>query len=160
MKFNPENYQVLHIANKRKKIQSSYYIHGQQLIIADTAKYLGVHLKSNLNWADHIKTVTKKSQWSQCLPAEKHQTCPRRTKALCYLTLVRPILEYACTLWDPHRLTLRINIHRLEMVQHRYARFVIGDFHYTSSVSAMLTQVQWPTLKERRAQVKMVMMYR
>ena len=46
------------------------------------------------------------------------------------------------------------------MVQHRYARFVTGHFHYTSSVSAMLTQLQWPTLQERRAQFKMVMMYR
>ena len=70
--------------------------------------------------------------------------------------LVSPILEYACTVWDPHT---KDNIHRLEMVQHRYARFVTGDFHFTSSVSAMLTQLQWPTLQERRAQFKMVMMY-
>ena len=34
------------------------------------------------------------------------------------------------------------------------------DFHYTSSVKVMLTQLQWPTLQERRAQFKMVMMYR
>ena len=76
MKFNPEKCQVLHITNKRKTIQSSYYIHGQKLIIADTAKYLGVHLKNNLNWTDHIKTVTK-NLWSQCILAEKHQTLPK-----------------------------------------------------------------------------------
>ena len=70
---------------------------------------------------------------------------------------MRPLLEYACTVWDPHT---KENIHRLEMVQHRYVRFVTGDYRYTSSVSAMLTKLQWPTLQERRANLKMVLLYR
>ena len=157
LKFNPEKCQVLHITNKRKKIQSSYYIHDQQLNTTDTAKYLGVHLKNNLNWTDHIKAVTKKASGVSAFLQRNIRPCPRKTKALCYLTLVRPILEYACTVWDPHT---KENIHRLEMVQHRYARFVMGDYHYASSVTAMLNQLQWPTLQERRAQFKMVMVYR
>jgi len=158
MKFNPEKCQVLHITNQRKKKkQSPYYIRGQQLISADTAKYLGVHLKNNLNWTDHIKTVTKKARGVSAFLQRNIRPCPRKTKALCYLTLVRPLLEYACTVWDPHT---KENIHRLEMVQHRYVRFVTGDYRYTSSVSAMLTKLQWPTLQERRANLKMVLLYR
>ena len=51
-------------------------------------------------------------------------------------------------------------IYKLEMVQRRYARFVFGDYRTTSSVSAMINQLQWPTLQERRAQAKATMMYR
>ena len=158
MKFKPEKIQVLHITNKRKKIQSSYYIHDQKLIIVDTAKYLGVHLKNNPELDRSHQNQSLKTPWSQCILAEKHQTLPKEDEG----TMLsdprgRPILEYACTVWDPHT---KDNIHRLEIVQHRYARFVTGDFHYTSSVSAMQTQLQWPTLQERRAQFKMVMMYR
>jgi len=73
------------VTNKRKKIQSPYYIHGQQLISADTAKYLGVHLKNNLNWTDHIKTVTKKARGVSAFLQRNIRPCPRKTKALCYL---------------------------------------------------------------------------
>ena len=115
---------------------------------------------SRTTWTGQItsKQSLKKAGGVSAFLQRNIRPCPRKTKALwCYLTLVRPILEYACTVWDPHT---KDNIHRLEMVQHRYAPFVTGDFHYTSSVSAMLTQLQWPTLQERRAQFKMVMMYR
>ena len=61
----------------------------------------------------------------------------------------------ACTAWDPYITSID-----WRWSQHRYAHFVTGDYHHTSSVSAMLTQLQWPTLQERRAQFKMVMMYR
>ena len=119
MKFNPEKCDVLHITNKRKKIQSSYYIHGQQLITADTAKYLGVHLKNNLNWTDHIKTVTKNASGVSAFLQRNIRPYPRKTKALCYmyLTLVCPILEYACTVWDPHT---KDNIYRMKMVKNPY----------------------------------------
>jgi hypothetical protein len=38
------------------------------------------------------------------------------------------------------------NINRLEMVQRRSARFVMGDYHTTSSVTTMLTNLDWNTL--------------
>ena len=50
--------------------------------------------------------------------------------------------------------------HNLEIVQHRVARFVTGDFHRTSSVSEMLQHLQCPTLQERRATNKVAMMFR
>ena len=42
-------------------------------------------------------------------------------------------------LWDPH--TQR-NINKLEMVQRRGTRFVKGDYRRTSSVTAMLSDLQ------------------
>ena len=59
--------------------------------------------------------------------------------------------------WDPFT---QANIHKLEMVQRRYARFICGDYRRTSSVAAMLHHLHWPTLQERRAQFKVVMLYR
>ena len=157
MTFNPLKCQVLHVTTKRKPVKWTYSIHGQPLETADSAKYLGIHLKSNLNWTDHIKAITKKASSVSAFLQRNIRPCPRKTKTLCYLALVRPLLEYASTVWDPH---IQDNIHRLEMVQRRFARFVTGDFHRTSSVTAMLHQLAWPTLLERRAQYKMLMMYR
>ncbi|VDI68382.1 Hypothetical predicted protein [Mytilus galloprovincialis] len=52
------------------------------------------------------------------------------------------------------------NIHNLEMVQRRAARFVTGINHRTTSVTNLLHQLQWPTLQERRATNNVIMMYR
>ena len=52
------------------------------------------------------------------------------------------------------------NIRDLEMVQRRAARFVIGDYRTTSSVTQMLEQLQWSTLQERRKRAKVIMLYR
>ena len=51
--------------------------------------------------------------------------------------------------WDPH--TQR-NIRKLEQVQRSCAHFVTGDFGQQSSVCAMLKDLNWPTLEERRYQ--------
>ncbi|KAK3103099.1 hypothetical protein FSP39_016427 [Pinctada imbricata] len=83
--------------------------------------------------------------------------CPKEIKVLCYNTLVRPIMEYGGIIWGP---STAHNINRLEMVQRRAARFIMGDYHTTSSVTTMMEQLGWRTLQERRAQAKAVMMFR
>ena len=47
-------------------------------------------------------------------------------------------LEYASTVWDPH---LVKDIMKLEAVQRRAARFVVGDFCRWSSVTEMQKQM-------------------
>ena len=66
------------------------------------------------------------------------------------------MLEYAAIVWDP---STQENIRKVEMVQHRYARFVLGDYQRTSSITSMLSKLQWRSLQERRAQQKVYMVY-
>ena len=83
--------------------------------------------------------------------------CPTTIKAQCYTTLVRPTLEYASSIWRPSK---KDSISKVEAVQGRAARFANGDYQRTSSVTAMLQQLQWQTLQSRRAYAQTVMMYR
>ena len=84
--------------------------------------------------------------------------CPPRVglKEQCYKTLVRPTMEYASCVWDTYTNT---NIKKLEMVQRRAARFVKGDYDRTSSVTAMIDELGWDTIQERRQQAKATMFY-
>ena len=59
MKFHPSKYQVLCITKKRKPITSSYNIHSTILEEVTSAKYLGVHIDSNLNFNTHIDVIPK-----------------------------------------------------------------------------------------------------
>ena len=83
--------------------------------------------------------------------------CPRDVKDACYKTLVRPILEYSCTVWDPHTSK---NVNNLEMVQRRSARFVYSNYCRTASPSDMIKPLGWESLAERRKKSKIIMMYK
>ena len=96
--------QVLHISNKRNPLKYNYNIHGHILEETDTSKYLGINLIRTLSWNNHINTVAKKaSNISAFLQRNLHQL-PKKSKSQCYQISVRPLMEYACTIWDPHTL--------------------------------------------------------
>ena len=120
-------------------------------------KYLGVQISESLSWNAHIASTAKKASNSLAFLRRNLTSCPPDVKAQSYKTLVRPILEYASTVWDPHTTT---NINQIEAVQRRAARFVKGDYKTTSSTSQMMRDLGWPTLQDRRVNAKLVMVYR
>jgi hypothetical protein len=82
---------------------------------------------------------------------------PKHLKEVAYKTMVRPRLEYASTVWDPH---LKYHINNIEKVQRRAARFVCKDYSHEASVTQMLTNLQWPPLYIRRMTFRLVMFYK
>ena len=69
-------------------------------------------------------------------------------KEAAYKGMVRPILEYGSSVWDPHPDKLQ---KELEKVQNRAARFVTRNYVYeTGSMTGILGQLKWESLKKRR----------
>ncbi len=66
-------------------------------------------------------------------------------------------MEYAAIVWDPY---LNKDITKLENVQRRGARFVCNDHRRTSSVTEMLSNLQWDTLQSRRQKRRLQYMNR
>ena len=158
MSFNADKCEVLRVTNKRKNIiKTDYTIHGNTLRTVDQAKYLGVTIQSNLSWNPHVDNICAKANKTRGFLQRNLRKSPLQLKNLAYKTFVRPTLEYAATVWDPH--TER-NIQKVEMVQRRAARFVKADFHKKHSVTKMLHDLSWHPMCERRAQAKVVMLYR
>ena len=108
-------------------------------------------------WKHHVDSITKKANSTRAFLQRNIHQCPRKTKELCYTTLVRPIVEYAGIIWDPSRLNTSISWRWCSDVMHVLCLEITEQ---PSSVSAMINQLQWPTLQERRAQAKATMMYR
>ena len=157
MEFHPSKCQLLRVTNKKKPVVGQYKIHDHILEEVDSAKYLGVHIDSRLNFNTHVDAITKKANSINAFLRRNFNHCSRKVKQATYTTYVRPVLEYAAAAWDPHT---RRNIDKLEMVQRRGARYVTGDYGQTSSVSAMLDYLQWPTLERRRTHIRLSMLYR
>ena len=82
---------------------------------------------------------------------------PVSIKQQAYFTLVRHLVEYASTVWDPH--TQR-NIKKLEMVQRQAARHVTNRHRNRSSVSDMLHGLNWQFLQDRRKDACLCMLYK
>ena len=69
---------------------------------------------------------------------------------------MRLIVEYATVAWSPHK---NKGIDCIESVQ-RAARFVNSDYRRYSSVSSMLTDLNWPSLQSRRRICDLSMFYK
>lgn len=135
MEFHHKTCQVLHAMNKEKYVEYSYNIHGHTLGVVDSTKYLEFNIHLSLKWTQHINHITMRANSTSAFMRRTIHQRPRKTKALCYMTLVRPLLEYASVIWDSHTAE---NINELEMVQRKAARMVMNDIRTTSSVSDMI----------------------
>ena len=79
-------------------------------------------------------------------------------KEAAYKGLVRPVLEYGSSVWDPHTHGLQ---EELEKVQNRAARFVTGNYVFeTGSVTGILGQLKWESLKKRRKDSRLILLYK
>ena len=61
--------------------------------------------------------------------------------------MVRPTVELASCVWDPHE---RVDINKIEMIQRRGAIFVKHRYHNRSSVTDLLEDLKWKSLETRR----------
>ena len=89
---------------------------------------------------------------------------PEKLREKAYLTIVRPGLEYASAITDPHAPG---EIKTLDKVQRHAARFVTNNprTRYTPdmeqvSVSGLIDRLKWPSLEERRKNTRCTLMFR
>ena len=157
MSFHPEKCQLLRITKQRKPSHYVYNIHGVLIDSVKEAKYLGVTIDNKLSWSPHIHAVCKKAHNTLNFLYRNFKTCPPSIKAKLYLAYVRPILEYCCSVWDPHT---DANIKILEAVQRRAARFAFNIYSRYDRVTPLLLQLNWIPLRERRARVKVTLLYK
>ena len=74
-----------------------------------------------------------------------------------YNTLVKPQLEYASAVWDPHT---KERISKIEMVKRRAARWTLRNFDHQASVTEMINKLGWRTLEQRRADARLCLFYK
>ena len=156
MSFNVSKCEVLRIS-LRNALEFSYILYNFPLHIVSEARYLGVIIDSKLNFNKHTDVICKKANSALSFLRRNLLSCNSKIKSDAYLMYVRPILEYAICSWSPHS---RRNIDKLEAVQRRAARFVLGNYHYTSSVTEMLHSLKWSSISSRVNAFKLQMMYK
>ena len=157
MEFHTSKCQVISITNKVKPIIGKYQVHDHILEQVNCTKYLGIYIDSKLAFNTHVDTIVKKANSTRAFLARNISRRCRKVKQMAYTTYIRPTVEYASPVWDPHT---KRNTNKIEIVQRRCARYVTGNLDRTSSVTSLLNYLSWPTLEERRRQYRLAVMYR
>ena len=160
MRFQPVKCNIMQITRKRiKKINASYSLEGTVLENVEKIKYLGVTITNDLKWNTHVSNICTKANRTLGFLRRNLAACPLDVKESAYKGLVRPILEYGSSVWDPQSILLQ---DELEKVQKRAARFVTGNYvdYETGSMTGILKQLKWESLKKRRKDSRLIMLYK
>ena len=115
---------------------------------------IGVTLTSDPSWPLHITNICKKTgKQIGLLCRNLYQFADSSTLLKLYISLVRPLTEYACAIWDPH---LSKDILALENTQ----KFALRVCNWRADYDLLLNQAHLPWLSSRREVLKQYPLFR
>ena len=153
----------MRITNARKNITlADYYMKGEKLEWCDSVSYLGVTINKHLSWSSHVASIAAKARRNLSFIRRNLYNCPQHIKERSYLAIIRPSIEYASCVWDPH---VNTDIKRLEQIQRSAARYTLSKPYNRrdsqhQSVTQMLNQLKWESLEKRRKMSTVTMLYK
>ena len=153
MTFNTTKRKTMIISRKRNQCLPPVplTLNGTILEVVLTFKYLGVLLSSDLSWTHHIQGVCSKARKILGLLYRRYyQYSDSRTLCQLYLSLVRPHLDYATQVWDPH---LQRDINSLECLQKFALR--LCSKQWDTGYHELLNMFSLPSLENRRLHLKL-----
>ena len=108
-------------------------LNGEEVPQKDGYKYLGVHLDRRLTWKKHIDTkiseIRLKSRQLYWLLG-KHSKLKLEYKLLLYKSMLKPIWQYGCQMWQTASSSL---IEKIERNQNKLLRTITGAPWYVKN---------------------------
>ena len=104
LSLNPAKCKTMLLSRKRNlSYPPQFLLNKVPLEQVETFKYLGVLISSDLSWSKHVDSICAKGKKLIGLLYRRFSSnvCSERLLEM-YKTLVRPHLEYAAPVWDPH----------------------------------------------------------
>ena len=94
---------------------AAYNINNSPLNSVKQHKYFGVMMNNSMSWSGYIQEIINKASKTLNFVKQMLHQCTSSVKETAYITLVRPILEYASVVWSSNN---------IEMIQRRAARWL------------------------------------
>ena len=156
MAFNSNKCQVVRFSvGKAATNPMVYKLRGHTLNNTDQFKYLGVTITNKFKWDAHVNEITNKGLQRLGMLRRVLYRAPIKVKRTAYLSLCRPIIEYAGEVWDPHTKKL---IDQLEMVQRRAVRFIY-NIKGVASITSYREKLCLDTLEDRRRNARISLLH-
>ena len=162
MRFHPEKCSVMRMGNPisdRKYHMRSQDAQGLQSIVelaeSEAEKDLGVLIDKGLTFKNHINQTSAKANRILGIIRRSFDFLTPAVFIQLYKSLVRPILEYGHTAWQPRHKTL---CGELEDVQRRATKLIVSLKE--KPYPERLTTLNLPSLEHRRLRGDMIDMYK
>ena len=124
MEFNSTKFEILKIGDNHD-LKQTQYVTPEGNIIEETelAKDLGVHFNQKGDFSDHIKVKKAKAKQMSGYILRTFLTRKIDPLMLLFKSLVLPIIDYSCVVWNPHK---QQDISMLESVQRYFTSKLEG----------------------------------
>jgi hypothetical protein len=134
-------------------------LNGLPLRRVDKLRYLGVNLSHDLGWSDHIRSMVTKAKKVIYFIQRNFRGASVASRNRLYLSLVRPILDFASPIWNPHQKQL---IYEIESVQRFAARVVanVWGFGDEICITRLVGDLGWSTLSQRRKETDLCLLFK
>ena len=155
--FNASKCKILHIGEKNP--QHAYFIgNGNSRMQIETTtleKDLGVLVDTELNFESHIEHIVNRASSKKATILRNFSYRSKNVLVPLFKALVRPILEYANTVWDP---SFRNQINYIESVQRSYTQHIleVKKLPYEER----LKKLRLPSLEYRRFRGDLIELYK
>ena len=153
--FNPSKCQVVHVSGSKRPVKRDYVLHGRVLESVTCAKYLRVDISGSLTWNSHIDRIAITANRTLGFVRRNIKTKVSKVPETAYNTLVRPQLEYASAVWEPHNKGL---ISQIEQVQQRAVHWTVNNFDRRETVTKIVQDLG--TIDQRRAGARLCPFYK
>ena len=131
-------------------------IEGTDLENVESIKYLLVTITNDLRWNTHVSNVCTQANRILGFLRRNLYSCPQEVKEAAYKGLVRQVLDYGSSVWNPPGVVLQ---EELESVQKHAVRFVTDNNSYeTGSMTGILGRLKWESLKKRRKDNRLILL--
>ena len=122
-----------------------YSLCGCVLTKVTNSKCLGVTIIEDLQWRTHKTDTLAKASRMLGFLSRNLRGCPKELKQLAYFWLIRSILEYRCSIWDPYLIKDKDILNK---VHGGGARFVCNEHQRDRSVTEMLESLMGFTTEQ------------
>ena len=157
MKFNSSKFNYVCYHTKNSPNNENIYISPTHDIIKSvtTVRDLGVTMSNSCDFNAHIDKTVKTCSRLVGWILRTFTTCDSTTMLTLFKSIVLPILEYACQLWNPKSLQL---VKKLEKVQRSFTKHITGMFDL--SYEARLRQLNLYSLQRRRDRYQIIYIWK
>ena len=161
MRFNVKKCCILRISNLHSISNSTYAVNSIPLQVVEQYHYLGVLIDNKLSRTPHIHWICNKSiKPSTSIPMQKPPSLSTSSHKA-YLQTDRLTIYWILFYYvDPYQQT---SIHKLEVIQHHAARFILNKpwkKNHRDSITDMLQSLNWPLLKKRRRHLHIILLFK
>ena len=117
---------IMRVSRSRKPLQHFYSLGSEILQEVSGAKYLDIQIDNKLDWNKHTSTVAARGQSKVAFLNRNLKGCPKKLRDTAYISLIRPALEYSCSVWHPHQKVIKTKLKKFSAEQLDLFQTILG----------------------------------